>query len=178
MKPARASVGASGITVRHGQLIIHCDVGDLEEVLRAVTKCLQLGQATQDAELRRFPGEFLELFASEEDPPTSPGEALQAARPLLGTGLSNEVRGLIRARGAAVHEVPADKPARVLEAVRRAMAATPDPLQKLGPWAAGRRQAGSEEAKAPATRCEQASLRNPAQSRCAPTPSSEICPFI
>jgi len=117
-------MGKDQITVRYGLVAIHCSVNQLAAVLDLVEQKHRAsrGRSQVGDELKEFPEAVREVVASTRDGDAgAPGVALASVRDVLGKPLANEVRSLLRARGASEHPVPAGKCKRVLESARRAL---------------------------------------------------------
>ena len=103
------------LTVRKGCYLVHCSPSQLDQVLQSLERCVAV-QPSQDRELMAFPEELAEAAGVQRA-----GDAVRA----LATGgegqLANQARGLLRARGAAAHAVPAGKAKRVLCQARAAL---------------------------------------------------------
>ena len=91
--------------VRHGDVIVHCALDQVEDVTRALRKAMITQVAVP--ELMGFTDALVEIVAGDGGcQHRQPGAALRAARGCLGASLTNEVRQLMRARGAAAHQIP------------------------------------------------------------------------
>ena len=87
------------------------------------------GQTAEvDEELRRFPEEFTEIVVAEK---MAPGQALLRVKDQLGPSLAADVRGLLRARGAAAHPVAKHRCSRVLGQVRATVSGKADTVEDV-----------------------------------------------
>ena len=76
-------------------------------------------------DLLSFPEDPKVIVAATGMDAATPGEALGCIRKRLGPALANEVRALIRARGARSHPIPVGKCSRLLAAVRAHLTVDP-----------------------------------------------------
>ena len=110
-----------GVSVRMGHFVVHCQLWQLSEVI-SILESRHPAVPLEAEELRKFPEELRELVASTVGgEPATAGAALQAAAPWLSKPTANAARGLLRARGAAQHCIPAGKPSRLLQDIRAAL---------------------------------------------------------
>ena len=117
-------MGRSEITVRYGKVVVHCSIAQLAAVLEQIEllRGTSAGHRQVEEQLKVFPETFREVVAAARDGlEGGPGAALASVRDEIGKPLANEVRSLLRARGASEHPVPAGKCQRVLGSVRKAL---------------------------------------------------------
>ena len=133
MAPVDTKSAGAG-TVRHGAFVFHAPSPEAAAAYVFELKRLEGRDAcggglrrdekndtTHMEEVLGFPDEFVELVASALGSSAStPGVALAEARELLPGPLLNDVRKLIRHRGAHAHPVPASRCKRVLADVSKA----------------------------------------------------------
>jgi len=126
------------LAVRKGCCLIHCNPSQLDQVLQSLKRCV-LAQPSPDRELMAFPEELAEAAGVQR-----PGDAVRALAAGGGSQLASQVRGLLRARGAVTHVVPAGKAKRVFGEARAALQSKQsdagkklevDPLFVDDPWA-------------------------------------------